>query len=293
MKVTISTCSSLHCLPTSNPFNAFVLVFILKTMMYSSLLVSFFLLLPSVSAERYTFDLSNPHQASLRLGLETGSSSSSATRQVQSSGNSQPCSVDGSLLRCDYSFAAGQLSNETMIYFSAVCDFNAVTGFDFRSAKNCGCSAKVVPKYSPAKVCPCSICAAGFGDTPVSVDCSEHDLATNNETTATARESGSATVPAVEAVSNSTGVDPYIFSTCTSVDCSGACNGTCAFNCESSGTSCPFCENYNGEGAPTGAPVGSGDGSLKNFGESAADSVVVRTCAWISATVTLWFFLWN
>jgi hypothetical protein len=264
---------------------------IVYRMIYSSLLVSFFLLLPSVWAERYTFDLSNPKQASLTLGSETGSSSSSITRQVQSSTNENPCNVEGSSLICQYDFAAGGLSNETMISFRAVCDFNSITGFDFRRATNCGCIAKVVPKFSPSKECPCSVCAAGFGDTPVSVDCSEYE--TNNATTAQARESGSASVPAVAVgnITNSSSViDPYIFSTCTSIDCSGACNGTCALSCESSGEVCRYCENYSGEGAPTAAPVGSGDGSLKNFGESAAELTMARSVALVFPFVILSLF---
>jgi hypothetical protein len=238
-------------------------------MIQSSLLFSFFIL-SVVSAERYTLDISNHQQAFLEV--ETTNSATALTRQVQSS-NEEPCFTSGPYLICQYSFAAGTKSNETMIHFTAQCDFDARSQFDYRQATNCGCIARVVPKYTPAKECPCTVCAAGFGETPVSVDCGQYDV---NATTADARQSGSASVPAV--ASNATNssnslIDPYIFSTCTSVDCSGACNGTCAINCDASGTICPYCENYEGEGAPTGSPVGNGDGTLKNFGESGSSTV--------------------
>ena len=268
-------------------------------MQYSLLVASLLFLL--VSAERLTFDLSNPHKASLTIGGErVVDSSSSIARQAQSGGTDEPCyTVNGDTLVCEYAFAAGQKSNETMIYFTAQCDFSAATLFDYRQASNCACNARVVPKYGPSKECPCTVCAAGFGETPVSVDCSQYEGNFTNATIAEVRQGGddldSVALPS-DTVSNLTTnisnvVDPYLFGTCTSIDCSGACNGTCAINCDASGDICPYCENYAGEGAPTSAPVGNGDGSLKNFGESASHSGygMARAMFLATASVTLFF----
>ena len=64
---------------------------------------------------------------------------------------------------------------------------------------------------------------------------------------------------------------PYIANTCTSVDCSGACNGTCALNCADSDTSCIFCANAR-ENQPTVSPTGAANDDILGYSPPTATS---------------------
>lgn len=58
--------------------------------------------------------------------------------------------------------------------------------------------------------------------------------------------------PSSAPTGNVTKPDPYIFATCTSVDCQGNCNGTCSLGCDAAGSVCPFCQARTPQ--PTGTP---------------------------------------
>jgi hypothetical protein len=206
------------------------------------LLLLLLVMTTTIRSEQYTFDFANVHRPVVSSGSQP-----LISRMIQATNNPDPCYYEGPFLVCVYSFATGSAGNETMITFMARCDINSLYAFDYRQATNCACIAQVTTVNKAMKECPCTVCAAGFGDIPISVDCSVHDQNTNNTTTegsssedlstTTATESGTAVVSAVEQPM----VDPYIFNTCTSIDCSGACNGTCAVNCDASGSLCSYC----------------------------------------------------
>jgi hypothetical protein len=117
------------------------------------------------------------------------------------------------------------------------CRLDSGIAFDYRSGQNCACSAEVTHSDStrPSKTCPCSICPANFGDSPIAIDCTKYD--------------------------NDTVIDPFIIDKCSSLDCGFGCNGTCSFDCENSGPECEFCSDANSPTAsPTGEGLGGGDG---------------------------------
>lgn len=248
------------------------------------------------------------------------SDASSSTRMLQAGSSSDSCYLSNNKIVCVYSFVAGSVGNETMIEFMAECD-NGPFGFDFRRASNCACVAHVTPAYGTMKECPCSVCAVDLGETPVSVDCSVHekpatiattsraDNITDDDLTGSVTIDDSVSIPAdnVTAINITDGqvnitatdtnttealVDPFIFATCSSIDCFFACNGTCSSNCnDPSGNVCPFCETYTGSGATTSAPTGSGDNQIGGLGAppksapSDASSRGVTTGFLVMATV--------
>jgi hypothetical protein len=123
------------------------------------------------------------------------------------------------------------------------CRLDSGNAFDYRGGTNCACQAEVTHSDStrPSKTCPCSLCPAGFGDSPIAIDCTKYD--------------------------NDTAIDPFIIDRCSSLDCGFGCNGTCAFDCEESGPECEFCANAN---TPTASPTGTALGGGNNNGGSAA-----------------------
>jgi hypothetical protein len=250
----------------------------MKMMMKTSLLM----LLCSISvttAEQYTFDFRDTDQLIVSSGTDQ-----LQTRSLQTQ-SPDPCYYDGANLICNYAFVTGNAKNETNIAFEARCDINALYGFDYRRAANCACQAKVTPPEGPAKLCPCTVCQADLGETPISVDCSGV-ADQGSATSATAKSAGNSTTSNVTA-------DPYIFNTCTSVDCSGACNGTCSLTCDDSATACPFCENFIGN-QPTMAPTGSGEGKITNFGQAtsgAASFQMLRSSLTAAAAAAFVFAL--
>jgi hypothetical protein len=268
-------------------------------------------LLALASAEQYSFDFSNAKSPVLaQQGVPL------LTRMLIDPAE-DPCYYEGPYLVCNYGFEVGNEVNLTTVTFQARCDIDPTVAFDYRKASGCICQAIVTNPLSPggggAKTCPCTICQAGFGDTPINVDCSSLGGSGNEETSemtasnATMLAASNETMPASnDTVSDSVALpatrhvgrrrrlqndttappnDPYIFDTCTSVDCSGACNGTCALNCDTSGAACSYCETV-----PTLAPTPAKRGEpVKNF-SAAAGPVVYQYCGfpvvWM-AVVTL------
>lgn len=152
----------------------------------------------------------------------------------------------------------------TEISVKVLCDFDSNIGFDFRKSSNCKCEASIeriidgadieMPELNPPKkVCPCLICAEGFGDVPVSIDCSFWENVTMEEYVSTndlslVDESGATVEPVMP--------DSLITSECSSLDCGMGCNGTCRLDCASSDVSCEFCSANQ----PTQAPGNSANG---------------------------------
>jgi hypothetical protein len=74
---------------------------------------------------------------------------------------------------------------------------------------------------------------------------------------------------------NSTDYDPFIFATCSSIDCAGNCNGTCSLGCEVSGPQCEFCENS--ETRPTAAPTGNSVVGLPTLNQPTISQPTINT----------------
>jgi hypothetical protein len=132
------------------------------------------------------------------------------------------------------------------------CTLDSGFGFDYRRSSGCVCQAEIVHSDTsrPSKICPCSICPIGFGDSPIAIDCTQFDDDAENPDT-----------------------DPFIIDRCSSLDCGFGCNGTCSFDCVESGPECEFCSNAND---PTSSPTGTallgsygGGGGGGNGGSSA------------------------
>ena len=260
-------------------------------------LVSLALVVSVAAGERYTFDFTKHNVMRKPSVVKKGDTSTTitTTRMLQSDGNTEPCYYDSNKLVCQYSFAAGAVGNETAITFMARCDINPLYGFDYRRTSNCACLALVTPAFGTKKECPCTVCAADLGETPVSVDCSVHETPATIATTSRAEniteddddlngsasvddsvsipEANATTINASEEVNITTTdtnniISPFIFSECSSIDCFGACNGTCSLDCDDpSGNVCPYCETYTGSGATTSAPTGSGNNEIGGLGE--------------------------
>jgi hypothetical protein len=259
-------------------------------MVWTMLLVNVMLLLALASAEQYSFDnAKSPVLAQQGVPLLT---------RMLTDPTQDKCNYEGPYLVCKDGFEVGNEKNLTIVTFEVRCDIDTTNAFDFRKAPGCMCQAVVSNPLSEGgpKTCPCTICQAGFGDTPINVDCSSiggsnageneetSEMATNetmvnetmvasNETMSESNEtmtdgvSDSVALPSASHarhLQNGTTLDPYIFDTCTSVDCSGACNGTCALNCDASGVACSFCANAPGNQA-TLAPTQAKGGPVKNF----------------------------
>ena len=114
----------------------------------------------------------------------------------------------------------GTASNMAM---TVQCELESQNAFDFRFAKNCACGVAATDAQGNPKKCGCTVCPAGFGPNPISIECE----------------------------------DDFIIGQCTSLDCDFACNGTCSFDCANSGPDCKFCEDN--PFAPTVAPTGVDD----------------------------------
>lgn len=133
--------------------------------------------------------------------------------------------------------------NTVAITATLVCNFSPLVQVDFRQAEGCGCEAQVATADGGSKKCACTLCPAGYGDNPISIDCDlGNSTATNaTDTNMTETETGSV-------------ADPFILNTCTSYDCDFRCNGTCRFGCDE----VPLpeeCFGLCGTPTPTGAPA--------------------------------------
>jgi hypothetical protein len=176
--------------------------------------------------------------------------------------------------------AADGASNKsyTLLTIQTECDFALENQFNFRKATNCICEANVHRVLQdgtspPDKVCPCAVCAEGFGDAPVAIDCTEWEAYSSNSTNGTTTTGdddagNSTTVDAgnsTTAVQSAEQIDSLVSSQCSSLDCGLSCNGTCRLDCANSDSSCKFCQN-NPANLPNGTAVTNRtDDPLANF----------------------------
>lgn len=152
------------------------------------------------------------------------------------------CNPAGSRFVCDNvgTTVRDAQGNNVAIIARLVCNFSPIVQVDFRQAQGCSCEAQVATADGGSKKCACTLCPAGYGDNPISIDC---DMGNTTDTNTTGTETGEADM-----------VDPYILNTCTSYDCDFRCNGTCKFGCDE----VPLpeeCFGLCGTPQPTGAPA--------------------------------------
>ena len=122
------------------------------------------------------------------------------------------CKVVGAGIRCDIQTVVKGGGDKVDLRIQVDCPLDSQIAFDFRRASGCQCGAAVKHSDGKEKFCPCIVCPLGFGNSPISIDCSMRE-------------------------------DPFIVASCSNLDCGFGCNGTCEFNCRNSGQSCPYCED--------------------------------------------------
>lgn len=136
------------------------------------------------------------------------------------------CSVTAFELTCNVaSVVTATDETASNMDMTVICELDSQVQADFRYAKNCRCGIAVTDSDGNPKTCGCVVCPAGFGPSPVSIECE----------------------------------DDFVIGECSSLDCDFACNGTCSFDCANSGPDCKFCEDD--VFAPTRAPTGDGGDS--------------------------------
>ena len=122
------------------------------------------------------------------------------------------CKVVGAGIRCDIQTVVKGGGDKVDLRIQVDCPLDSQIAFDFRRASGCQCGAAVKHSDGKETFCPCIVCPLGFGNSPISIDCSMKE-------------------------------DPFIVASCSNLDCGFGCNGTCEFNCRNSGQSCPYCED--------------------------------------------------
>lgn len=215
----------------------------------------------------------------------------------------------------------------TNLTITTLCDLNDDIGFDFRKADNCNCEVLVSRSLANGtalqpKYCPCLICSEGFGNNPVSIDCSGWDnyipspstnttintTDTNTSSPITDTKQGNSTTTTNSSTSvdgNTTSesyIDSIIINSCSSLDCGLACNGTCRIDCATSDQACSFCSNNPNNTEPpavaSSPSSGSGGGgtarapTLTNFAPTSTSSATstISTIFWSTTmiiTITL------
>jgi hypothetical protein len=166
-------------------------------------------------------------------------------------------------------------SSYTELTIETECDFAMENQFNFRKASNCECEAhvhRVLPDGSspPDKYCPCAVCAEGFGDAPVAIDCSAWEYMNLTDTSNITNTDGTNGTDTVQQSAEQ--VDSLIVSQCSSLDCGLSCNGTCRLDCANSDSSCKFCSN-NPENLPNASDTSNRtDDPLSNFDGKPTDA---------------------
>lgn len=206
-----------------------------------------------VLCEQYTFDY-GPKGYQNKYPFTTIKTSLSS-RSLQTAeakcdpvGARYKCTISTQLNENNDNDATNKTGAYTALTIYTECDLDDDIGFDFRRSNNCDCEAHVhrvlANGTSPMdKYCPCIICTKGFGNNPISIDCTpwDHIAAAN---AALVNASGTSRDTASTTSTNATQYpDSIIMNTCSSLDCGMACNGTCRIDCDNSDQSCPFCSN--------------------------------------------------
>ncbi|GAX23639.1 hypothetical protein FisN_12Hh212 [Fistulifera solaris] len=111
------------------------------------------------------------------------------------------CRMDGDRLTCSNIMSMMEdMNGHPVLISSSVSCASSPSMFDFRQAEGCTCTAQVTTG-TETKTCGCTVCPAGYGINPLSVDCGDQE-------------------------------DPYVMDTCTSLDCNFDCNGKCSGSCD-------------------------------------------------------------
>jgi hypothetical protein len=239
----------------------------------------------------------------------------SGPRYLQTTTDSTPeCGFDDDKLICSQTTVFEFNGTFTEISFTAVCKADSNFPFDYRRARNCGCLATIT-NDEHTKQCPCTVCAAGFGDNPVNIDCSSATAAPIDDSSGGG--SGNSTATPIDDSSSSAGggnstagsavlsdeldrfrylqdegnitVDPFVIGKCVSLDCSNACNGTCGISCEYSDNQCPYCTAEFQD--PTRAPEEDGETTDEVPENFSSGFSVISTMAIGWTTSLLWLFL--
>jgi hypothetical protein len=193
-------------------------------------------------------------------------------------GDKDACTTYGGLeFGCGLYQRVGSGSNFVDINITIVCELGEYQ-FDFRRVSGCGCVALMTPSNASrvTKTCPCTVCPRGFGSSSVAIDCTNYEVVTEASMEPTMVPTSLAEAPsampsmAVSAQGSSDSpsmvpamndYDPFIFDTCSSIDCAANCNGTCALGCGlGAGPTCQFCFTPTLE--PTGDTTEDGLGRL-------------------------------
>lgn len=233
-----------------------------------------------VFSEVYTFDYVPPPQDD--FPFTTSSTVLGGSQRILQTGQTT-CDPVGARFKCTTSTTLSESNDNdpnnktgayTVLTVYTECDLDSQNLFNFRKAHHCDCEAHVhrvrADGTSPMdKYCPCIVCTDGFGNNPVSIDCSPWDAvnaAANNGTNTTTnrrhlqQSTGSATNTTT---ANSTYPDSIIINTCSSLDCGLGCNGTCRIDCAYSDASCNFCKNNPNNTIPPTNPGGSGSAAAQ------------------------------
>jgi len=160
------------------------------------------------------------------------------------------CYLSGTRFICDLSTTVrADDGNETIIGANVDCEFTPLVQTDIRKGQGCFCTGKVT-NSAGERPCPCSLCPAGKGNNPVSIDC--------------------------DYVNRTEDVSPIIIDNCTSFDCDFNCNGECDFTCTP-----PVreeCYYICGTPEPTAAPSTPSAGKrMTTFLTSLASSILAIT----------------
>jgi hypothetical protein len=127
----------------------------------------------------------------------------------------------GSRFWCSVTQRLGDGASYAEVTAHVECDLDtASSGFRYRNATGRTCSANLTSLHlndtrQQSKICPCSVCPAGFGSASLSSNCSGRAAMDEGITHANA----SLPPPSLP--------DPYVYGSCASTDCLGRCNGTC------------------------------------------------------------------
>lgn len=145
------------------------------------------------------------------------------------------CQTTVSSIQCDAVGVAippnGGLPHRFVLHI--VCELSSQAAFDFRAAEHCRVEIELVDGVGAAKDCKASVCPAGFGPSPVSVDCGGDELGRG----------------------------------CSSMDCNFECNGPCLFGCEDSGPDCYLCRGVHGHDEEEEVYYESEEGDADESGE--------------------------
>ena len=220
-------------------------------------------------AQELTFDFAGGNLMSASLDGQS-------LRDLQTASN--PCYLEGAYLVCNYGYEMqGQTYDKesdttfpttTSVAFQAKCVADANIGFDYRRSTSCACQATVTKTESDTKTvysqqnCPCQVCAAELGDSPIHINCTEaQDVAIESTEQTIGAAFGSAT--------STTTSTSFIVQNCTSVDCFGYCNSTCSLNCDNSTgiPPCDFCTATDTKGEIETGGDGEGKKDIGAFGE--------------------------